>query len=136
MYKAKDYGESESISSNSLGKLKISGHDSDSLGVDGAKIGVFEEGDEVSLGSFLEGKNSRALESKLLLELMGDFSHESLEGEFSDEEISGFLVFSDFSEGNCSGFESVGLLDSSGNWGRFTGNLLGDQLFSGHLLCC
>ena len=68
--------------------LKISGHDGDSLGVDGAEVGVFEEGDEVGLGSFLKGQNSRALESKFLLELMGNFSHESLEGEFSDEEIS------------------------------------------------
>ncbi len=88
MYKAKDYGESESISSNSLGKLKISGHDSDSLGVDGAKIGVFEEGDEVSLSSLLKGQNSRALEAELLLELVCDFSNESLEGELSDKEVS------------------------------------------------
>ena len=33
---------SESVSSNSLGELKISGHDGDSLGVDGAQVGVFE----------------------------------------------------------------------------------------------
>ena len=68
--------------------MEISSHDSDSLGVDGAKIGVFEEGDEVSLSSLLEGKNSRALEYKLLLELMGDFSDESLEGKLTNEKLS------------------------------------------------
>ena len=79
---------SESVSSDSLGKLEISGHDGNSLGVDGAEVGVLEEGDEVGLGGFLEGEHGGALESEFLLELVGDFSYESLEGEFSDEEVS------------------------------------------------
>ena len=65
---------------------------------------------------------------------MGNFSDESLEGEFSDEEISGFLIFPDFSEGNCSGFESVGFLDTGGDRCALAGDLLGNQLFSGYLL--
>ena len=125
---------SESVSSDSLGELEVTGHDGNSLGVDGAQVGVFEEWDEVSLSSFLEGQNSGALESELLLELVSNFSDESLEGEFSDEEISWFLVLSDFSEGNCSGFEAVGLLDSSGDWGALSGDFLSNELLSGHLL--
>ena len=82
----------------------------------------------------MEGQHSRALESQLLLELVCDFSDQSLEGELSDEEISGFLVFPDFSEGNCSGFEAVGFLDSSGDWGALSGDLLSHELLSGHLL--
>ena len=35
--------KSESVTSDSLGQLKISGHDGDSLGVDSAEVGVFEE---------------------------------------------------------------------------------------------
>jgi len=54
---------SESVSSDSLGELEVTGHDGNSLGVDGAQVGVFEEWDEVSLSSFLEGQNSGALES-------------------------------------------------------------------------
>ena len=65
---------------------------------------------------------------------MSNLSDKSLEGEFSDEEVSGFLIFSDFSESNCSGFEAVGLLDTGGDWGALSGDFLGDQLFSGHLL--
>ena len=80
--------QSEPVSSDSLGELEVSGHDGDSLGVNGAEVGVFEERDEVSFGSFLEGQDGRRLESKLLLPFMGDFSDHSLEGEFSDEEIS------------------------------------------------
>ena len=125
---------SEPVSSDSLGELDVSGHDGDSLGVNGAQVGVFEEGDEVSLGSFLKGQNSGALESEFLLELVGDFSDESLEGKFSDEEVSWLLVFSDFSEGNCSGFESVGFLDTGGDGGALSGDFLGNQLFSGDLL--
>ena len=34
---------SESVSSDSLGELKVAGHDGDSLCVDGAKVGVLEE---------------------------------------------------------------------------------------------
>ena len=128
--------KSESVTSNSLGELKISGHDGDSLGVDSAEVGVFEEGDQVSFSGFLEGQDCRWLESEFLFPLVRDFSDHSLEGEFSNEEISWFLIFSDFSQGNCSGFESVGFLDSCGDWSWFSGNLLGNQLFSGDLLGC
>ena len=74
------------------------------------------------------------MESEFLLPFVGDFSDHSLEGELSDEEISRFLVFPDFPKGNCSGFESVGFLDSGGDGSRLPGDLLGDQLFSGNLL--
>ena len=75
------------------------------------------------------------MESEFLLEFVSNFSDESLEGEFSDEEISGFLIFSDFSEGNCSGFESVGLLDTGGDGSALSGDFLGNELLSGDLLC-
>ena len=80
--------ESEPVSSNSLGELDVSGHDCHSLGMDSAEVGVFEEGDEVGLSSFLESQDGGALESEFLFEFVSDFSDESLEGEFSDEEIS------------------------------------------------
>lgn len=45
---------SESVPSDSFGKLEILGHDSDSLGMDGAEIGILEEGDQVGFSSFLK----------------------------------------------------------------------------------
>ena len=125
---------SESVSSDSLGKLDISGHDGDSLGVNGAQVGVLEEGNEVSFSSFLESKDGWALESEFLLELVSDFSDESLEGKFSDEEVSWLLIFSDFSKSDGSGFEAVGLLDTGGDGSALSGDFLGNQLFSGDLL--
>jgi hypothetical protein len=48
--------------------------------VDGAQVGVLEQPDEVGLGSFLESEHGAALESQFLLEVVSDFSHQSLEG--------------------------------------------------------
>jgi len=124
---------SESFSSNSSGELEILGHDGDSLGVDGAEIGIFEKTNKVSFGGFLEGQDGGALESQVSLEFLGDFSDESLEGELSQQKISRLLVFSDFSEGNGSGSESVGLLDTSGGGGSLSGSLRSQLLSRGFL---
>ena len=45
---------SESVSSDSSGQLKISGHNGDSSGVDGTEVGVLKERDKVGLSSLLE----------------------------------------------------------------------------------
>ena len=108
--------------------MHVLGHDSDSLGVNGAKVGVFEETDQVALGGFLEGEDSRGLESQVSFEFLSDFSDESLEGELSNEELSGFLVLSNFSEGDGSGSISVGLFNSSSVGGALSGSLVGDLL--------
>jgi len=102
--------------------------------VDGAQVGVLEQRNEVGLSRLLKGQHSRALEPEFLLELMGDFSDEPLEGELSDEEVSGLLVLSDFPEGNCSGFEAVRFLDSGGDWCALSGYFLSDELLPGDLL--
>ena len=52
-----------SLSSESSGELEILGLNGNSLGVDGSQVGVFEEGDEVSFGRFLESSDSGGLES-------------------------------------------------------------------------
>ena len=45
------------IATDAAGKVEVARHDGDALGVDGAEVGVFEEADEVGLGSFLEGED-------------------------------------------------------------------------------
>jgi histone H3 len=80
--------KSEAVTSNSLGELEVFGHDSHSLGVDGAEVGILKERNEVSFGSFLESKHCLALESNLLLELSRDLSHQALEGQLADQQIS------------------------------------------------
>ena len=72
----------------------------------------------------MEGEDSGGLESKVSFEFLSDFSDESLEGELSNEELSGFLVLSDFSKGNSSGSESSGLLDSTFSCGSLLLHLI------------
>jgi len=78
----------ESFSSDSSGQVQISGHDSNSLGVDGAQVGIFEQTDKVSFSSFLKGQDGLGLESDVLLVFHSDISDESLERKLSDEEVS------------------------------------------------
>ena len=94
--------------------------------MDGAQVGVIEQGNQVGFGSLLKGKHGRALETELLLELVGDLADESLEGQLADEEIGGLLVLPDLPEGYGSGLEAVGLLDTGGDGSGFPGDLLSD----------
>ena len=71
------------------------------------------------------------MESEVVLEFRGNFSNESLEGKFPDEEFSALLESSDLSKSNGTGSESVGLLDSTtGLLGGLFG-LLGSNVLSG-----
>ena len=121
-----------SLSTDSSGQLDVLWHDGDTLGMDGAQVGVLKQTNQISLTGFLESHNSRALESQVSLEVLGNFSHQTLEGQLADEELSRFLVSSDLTESNSSWPVSVGLLDSSSGWGRFSGSL-GGQLLPGGL---
>jgi len=123
---------SRSLAADSAGELEVLGHDGNSLGVDGAEVGVLEETNEVGLGGFLEGEDSGGLESEVVLELRSDLTDESLEGELSDEELGALLESADLAEGNGAGSEAVGLLDSAGGGGgSLLGLLLGNVLSGG-----
>jgi hypothetical protein len=91
--------------------------------VDGAQVGIFEEGDEISLDGFLEGANSRALEAKVTLEILGDFTDETLEGKLSDQKLSALLVPTDFTESDGSWFITMWLLDTTSRWVGLAGSL-------------
>lgn len=118
-----------SFSSDTSGELDIFGHNGDTLGVDGAKIGIFEESDEVGFSCFLEGKDGLGLEAKVGLEVLSDFSDQSLERQFTDQQISRLLVFSDFPQCDGSGPVSMGLLDTGRDGGRLSCGL-GSELLS------
>ena len=102
--------------------MHILWHDGDSLGVDGAEVGVLEKTNHVGLGSLLEGKDGGRLESQVGLEVVGEVSDESLEWELSNEELGGLLVLSDVSEGDGTWSKSVGSLHAAGS---VTGGFLG-----------
>ena len=119
------------LSTDTAGELDVLGHDGDTLGVDGAQVGVLKQTDEVSLAGLLEGHDGRALEAEVSLEVLGDLTDQALEGQLADEKLSGLLVSPDLTEGNSSWPVSVGLLDSSGSGGRLTGSLGGELLPGG-----
>ena len=128
------------FSSDTPGQLDILGHDGNSLGVDGAQVGVLKQTNQVSLTGFLQGHNSRALEAEVSLEILGDFSDQPLEGQLPDEQLSALLVTSDFSQSYGSRPVPVWLLHTTGCWCTFPcslgGQLLAGGLASSGFPCC
>lgn len=70
--------------------------------MNGAQVGIFEEGDEVGLNGLLESTDGRRLESEVGLEVLSDLTDETLERKLSDEELSGLLVTTDLTESDGS----------------------------------
>lgn len=66
--------------------------------MDGAQVGVFKEGDEVGLNGLLKSTNGGGLETEVRLEVLSDFTDETLEGELADQELGGLLVATDLTE--------------------------------------
>jgi hypothetical protein len=62
---------------------------------------------------------------------LSDFTDETLEWELSDEKLGGLLVTTDLTEGDSSWLISVGLLDTTGRWGRLASGLRGELLAGG-----
>ena len=93
------------LATETAGQLDVLGLDGDTLGVDGAEVGVLEEGDQVGLDGLLESTNGGGLEAEVGLEVLGDLTDQTLEGELADQELSGLLVATDLTE-------------SDGTWGN------------------
>ena len=72
--------------------------DGDTLGVDGAKVGVFKERDQVCFNGLLKSSDGRRLEAKVGLEVLCDFTDQTLERKLADQELGRFLVTTDFTE--------------------------------------
>ncbi len=78
--------------------MDVLGLDGDTLGVDGAEVGVFEERDKVGFNGLLKGTDGGGLEPEIGLEVLRDFTDQTLEGELADEELGRFLIATDLSE--------------------------------------
>ena len=66
--------------------------------MDGAQVGVLEQGDEVSLDGLLESTDGGGLEAEVRLEVLSDFTDETLEGQLADQELSALLVTTDLTK--------------------------------------
>jgi len=86
------------LATETAGKLDVLGLNGDTLGVDGAQVGVLKEGDEVGLNGLLQSTDGRGLEAEVRLEVLGDFTDQALEGELADQKLGGLLVATDFTQ--------------------------------------
>jgi hypothetical protein len=120
------------LATDSAGQLDILGHDGDTLGVDGAQVGVLEKADKVSLSGLLKGEHSGSLEAEIGLEVLSDLTDEALERQLADKQLSALLVAADLTESHSSRAVTVGLLHSSGGRGALASSL-GGQLLTGGL---
>ena len=118
-----------SFATDTTSELNVLWHDSDALGVNGTKVSVLEQANQVSFSSLLEGKNGGSLEAQVGLEILCNFTDKTLERELADEQVGGLLVTTDLSEGDSSWAVTVGLLDSSSGRGTLTSSL-GGELFT------
>jgi histone H3 len=120
------------LTAEAAGELDVLALDGDTLGVDGAEVGILEEGDEVRLDGLLESADSRALEAEVGLEVLGNLTDETLEGELADQKLSGLLVATNLTESDGTGLITVGLLDTASGGGGLAGSL-GSELLAGSL---
>lgn len=96
--------------------------------MDGAQVGVLEEGDEVGLDGLLQGADGGALEAQVALEVLRDLTDETLEGELADEELGRLLVTTDLTESDGTRLVAMGLLDTAGGRGALAGGFGGEGL--------
>ena len=110
------------LTTDTTSELHVLGHDSHTLGVDGTEVGVLHETDQVGLGGLLEGEDGVRLEAQVVLDLLGDLTDETLEGELANEQISALLELADLTKSHGTGTVTVGLLDSTlERWGNKEG---------------
>ena len=58
--------------------------------------------DKAPRGSHLQSSDGSALEAQVGLEVLGDFSHQTLEGQLADQQLSGLLVATDLTQSHGS----------------------------------
>ena len=119
---------SSALATDATGQLHVLGHNSHTLGVDGAEVGILEQADEVGLAGFLKSHDGRRLEAKIGLEILGNLTHETLKRRTTNEKLGGLLVLADLAKSDSAGAEAgllagLGLIASS-----FGGKLLARSL--------
>jgi len=103
------------LATDAAGQLDVLGHDGHTLGVDGSQVGVLKQAHQVGLSSLLQGQDCTALEAQVGLEVLGDLTHQALEWQLADQQLSALLVLADFTQCHCSravpAGEDVGVRD-------------------------
>ena len=85
--------------------------------MDGAQVGVLEQGDQVRLGGLLQGKDGLSAEAQVGLEVLGNLANQALERQLADQQLGRLLVLADLAQGNSARAVAVRLLDAA--WRTF-----------------
>ena len=117
------------FATDSSGQLDILRHDGDSLGVNGAQVGVLKQTNKIRLAGLLKSHHSAALETQVSLEILSDLTNQTLEWKLSDQQLGGFLVTPDLTKSYSTGPVTMWLLHTTSGWSALTSCLCG-QLFS------
>lgn len=101
----------------------------------GAKVRILEQRDEISLDGLLERTNSGGLEAQIGLVLLGNLTDEALERQLADKQLGTFLVLANFTESNGTGLITMRLLNAGGSMraGCTLASNLRGNLFTGRL---
>ena len=125
------------LSTDTASELDVLRHDGDALGVDGAKVRVLEQTDQISLAGLLQCHDGRALEAQVGLEVLSDLAHQTLEGQLPDQQLRALLVTTDLTKSHRSWPVTMGLLHATSRRRalscRLCSELLPRSLSSGRL---
>lgn len=89
--------------------MDILGLDGDTFSVDSSQVGIFEKTNEESFRGFLESTDGRRLETQVGFEVLSNFTNQTLEGEFADQEFGRLLITTNFTKSDGTGSVTMGL---------------------------
>jgi hypothetical protein len=135
LYSTNEFHYLRSFAPDPPGQLNILGHDGHAFGMNGTQVGVLKQAHQVRLSCFLQGKYCTALEAQITLEVLCNFSHETLEWKSSDQQLCALLVAPYFSKCNCTRAVTVGLLHTTCSRSTLACSL-GGQLFAWSFTSC
>jgi hypothetical protein len=67
-----------------------------------AQVGIFKEGDQISLHGLLKSTDGGCLKTQIGLDVLSDFANKTLKGKLSNEKLTRFLIATDLTKGNGS----------------------------------
>jgi len=123
-------GNLSAFITNSSRQLNILWHNNDAFCMNSAQVSILKEINQISLRCFLQGPNRCALEAQIGFKVLGDLTHQVLEGQLSDQQLRRLLVSSNFFQSYSTGSVTMRLLDASSGRGTLT------RHFGGELLPC
>lgn len=131
-------GALASLTTNATSKIDVLWHNGNTLGVECTQIGVLEQTNKVRLGSLLDCKDSKRLETQIGVVVLSNLTHKSLERELANQQLSGLLELPDLTQSHSAWTIAMGLIDSHRGihfLSRLCCQLLSGHLSSGHSSC-